>query len=42
MPKPAATGKPQTAPEGAIISSPGKPPMQNVGGKWVPYLPEGV
>jgi hypothetical protein len=37
-----ATGKPQTAPEGAIISSPGKPPMQNVGGKWVPYLPEGV
>jgi hypothetical protein len=37
-----AAGKPQTAPEGAIISSPGKPPMQNVGGKWVPYLPEGV
>ena len=37
-----APGKPQTAPEGAIISSPGKPPMQNVGGKWVPYLPEGV
>ena len=34
---PPDTGKPQTAPEGAIVYSPGKSPLQNRGGKWVPY-----
>jgi hypothetical protein len=32
----------KTAPEGAIVYHPNKPPLQNVGGNWVPYLPAGL